>query len=776
MILYRPVGLQELELIYDSGMKAFPARLPEQPIFYPVLDLEYARQIASDWNARSGQFAGYVTQFKVEDEYINRLEVHTVGGTQHQEYWIPAEELETFNKQIVGHIKVVDAYFGDGFQGFVPDKFGLQGKNAGTQFTDLANTFLYKRMDFYLEIKRNHKAIYLNYPYWQKSDFKNQGLKEKLIQAIRETWLTSFPKTPLVDPLPKEPPPAKQVDPQTPVGPADEAPPPVRKTNQPSSGNAAHEQPPPIKKFSPRAFMGPVRQPGTPANPVHKNTPPVNKPDPPSFVNHDSEENAPLRQAALRFGRGLELGLDGKYQEAIDELSRAVEAEPRHVPARISLGVAFHRTGEDDRALSCYEAVLKLDPKHADAHYFRANILHSREEVREAIKEYTTAIGLKPELIEAPQNPVPQDRLTDYTDTPAGIYRIARHARRILELNKLLEANPRQANLFKERASEYARLENYEQAITDCDACLALNPGDAGALHLRGQAYEQMGQPEYARKDYQRATANDPQLAEIYINRGVTFGSMGQFRQSIDSLTEGIRLAPENANGYFNRGTTYLQLGDFENAITDFSRVIQLSSDDEDAYYWRGISHEEAGHRNEAIADYKQFLAISQNPQARDGVEEKLSQWNAGTQDRAAVSSDRQKKVKAEKPAQEPDLYELLMTLGDRALKSLWLGSDVDCRGEKADELYGLIDQNLSIQGDDLLRIASGIQRTVRGDFQAFDPGAESPWIFIRAWEGSGFYVETNDRKIKKRLKSQFRSIEEVKGAPPPYEGMFIHI
>ena len=68
MILYRPVSLQELELIYDSGMKSFPARLPQQPIFYPVLALEYARQVASDWNTKRGQSAGYVTEFKIEDE------------------------------------------------------------------------------------------------------------------------------------------------------------------------------------------------------------------------------------------------------------------------------------------------------------------------------------------------------------------------------------------------------------------------------------------------------------------------------------------------------------------------------------------------------------------------------------------------------------------------------------------------------------------------------------------------------------------------------------
>ena len=50
-ILYRPVGTEELDLIRASGFSAFPPRLPEQPIFYPVLTEEYAVQIARDWNA-----------------------------------------------------------------------------------------------------------------------------------------------------------------------------------------------------------------------------------------------------------------------------------------------------------------------------------------------------------------------------------------------------------------------------------------------------------------------------------------------------------------------------------------------------------------------------------------------------------------------------------------------------------------------------------------------------------------------------------------------------
>ena len=90
--LYRPVGTEELELIKQSNWSAFPPRLPEQPIFYPVLNEEYARQIARDWNVRASG-AGFVTKFEVESDYLKQFNVQVVGGSEHAEYWIPAEEL-----------------------------------------------------------------------------------------------------------------------------------------------------------------------------------------------------------------------------------------------------------------------------------------------------------------------------------------------------------------------------------------------------------------------------------------------------------------------------------------------------------------------------------------------------------------------------------------------------------------------------------------------------------------------------------------------------------
>jgi hypothetical protein len=109
--LYRPVGQTELDLICESGFTRFPPRLPDQPIFYPVLNEGYATQIARDWNAKYNKIKrGYVTRFQVRAEYLNRYEIKIVGGSEHQEYWIPAENLTEFNDNIVGKIEVIAEY------------------------------------------------------------------------------------------------------------------------------------------------------------------------------------------------------------------------------------------------------------------------------------------------------------------------------------------------------------------------------------------------------------------------------------------------------------------------------------------------------------------------------------------------------------------------------------------------------------------------------------------------------------------------------------------
>jgi hypothetical protein len=109
-ILYRPVGPKELALIEESKWTKFPPRLPEQPIFYPVMNEEYAIQIARDWNVPASG-SGFVTKFAVKKDYLKKFHIQTVGGPINKELWVPAEELEEFNENIVGKIEVTKSFY-----------------------------------------------------------------------------------------------------------------------------------------------------------------------------------------------------------------------------------------------------------------------------------------------------------------------------------------------------------------------------------------------------------------------------------------------------------------------------------------------------------------------------------------------------------------------------------------------------------------------------------------------------------------------------------------
>lgn len=107
--LYRPTGPKELELVKASGFRRWPPRLPEQPIFYPVTNEQYAKEIATEWNVRDSG-VGYVTRFRVKSKFMEHFTIEKAGGAHHTEWWIPAEQLDELNDNIVGTIEVIGEY------------------------------------------------------------------------------------------------------------------------------------------------------------------------------------------------------------------------------------------------------------------------------------------------------------------------------------------------------------------------------------------------------------------------------------------------------------------------------------------------------------------------------------------------------------------------------------------------------------------------------------------------------------------------------------------
>ncbi|MCP3100681.1 hypothetical protein LZ198_17565 [Myxococcus sp. K15C18031901] len=196
LTLYRPVGLEEARLIVASGCAGFPPRLPEQPFFYPVLNADYARQIARDWNTRdagSGH-VGFVTVFDVEAAHVARHPVRTVGGRQHQELWIPAGELADFNARLVGPVRFTEVWYGPDFEGFDTLPALMEEVSTGEDGRDA---------DLPLQalVRDLPDAVLVNLGWWERVPAQALDLDEPrrtaLLHRLRAAWARVNPTWPL---------------------------------------------------------------------------------------------------------------------------------------------------------------------------------------------------------------------------------------------------------------------------------------------------------------------------------------------------------------------------------------------------------------------------------------------------------------------------------------------------------------------------------------------------------------------------------------------------
>ena len=185
MWLYRPCGLEEMVLVWRSGSRRWPPRLPEQPIFYPVTNQGYAARISRDWNTKSGTGLGYVTRFELEEDYASSFEPKVVGARQHEELWVPAEELETFNDHIEGLIEVIELYANPDAVGSIPTSGELAGKGAREQLVWFQEHLGGDELERVLLDAREH--VWLNWSLWRHIASEDPR-SQQVLDVVGASW------------------------------------------------------------------------------------------------------------------------------------------------------------------------------------------------------------------------------------------------------------------------------------------------------------------------------------------------------------------------------------------------------------------------------------------------------------------------------------------------------------------------------------------------------------------------------------------------------------
>ena len=125
-----------------------------------------------------------LTRFDLDADYRSRFKLRQVGARQHQELWVPAEDLDACNNQLLDPIRVDAGFFGNSYVGPEPLPTMLRGKAPTEQLQLLHSIRVSSGMDFACELAANSRVVVANYLFWRGLGPALAGLSAGVASAL----------------------------------------------------------------------------------------------------------------------------------------------------------------------------------------------------------------------------------------------------------------------------------------------------------------------------------------------------------------------------------------------------------------------------------------------------------------------------------------------------------------------------------------------------------------------------------------------------------------
>lgn len=299
---------------------------------------------------------------------------------------------------------------------------------------------------------------------------------------------------------------------------------------------------------------------------------------------------------------GPKFRLAGNHQNAGGTVSENSRQEENH---RVETALAcyararqFDSEGNYEEAIRNYTEAIEMNPQYLDAYKDRAYLYHSNGEYDAAVQDYSRAIELDA------QNP------DLYCNRGIAFHNKKELDLAISDYDKAIGLNPKTLEAFFGRGNAYFNQHDFDQAIVDYSRVIELNPQHAEAYERRGCAFLYDGNYKYAIKDLSKAIELDSQLINAYFSRSRAYTDLDCYAQAIDDYTKVIELNPESVAAYFSRGLAYHRKGIYQDAINDYGKAIDLDPRHARAHYYRGLAREILGETIGARADRQKYRAL----------------------------------------------------------------------------------------------------------------------------------------------------------------------
>jgi tetratricopeptide (TPR) repeat protein len=146
---------------------------------------------------------------------------------------------------------------------------------------------------------------------------------------------------------------------------------------------------------------------------------------------------------------------DKKYDQALEDFSRAVEIGPKYAKAWYNRGNVFDETGVFDRAIDDYTRAIGIEPHYTMAYNNRGLAHRHKGDFEKAIADFTAALGLDPNYAKA------------YNNRGMVLAQTGEHPRAIDDFTRAIRIDPRDQAAYFNRAVSYYQTGELERSRAD---------------------------------------------------------------------------------------------------------------------------------------------------------------------------------------------------------------------------------------------------------------------------------------------------------------------
>jgi tetratricopeptide (TPR) repeat protein len=199
----------------------------------------------------------------------------------------------------------------------------------------------------------------------------------------------------------------------------------------------------------------------------------------------------------------------------------------------VDQGYVYFKVGRYKQAAETFTRALEMQPNNARAIILQGSVFESMKQYEKALVNFTRAVELRPQSAHELGH-----RGQVYT-------KLKQYEAALADFNRAIELEPNDSWLHEACGRVYLSLGEYSKAITNCSRAIELNPKNPTAHGTRGSAYSSKGCYDEALKDFERAMELDSDLEhQAQADIGSVFLHMHRYQEAAEAFLNALVAVP----------------------------------------------------------------------------------------------------------------------------------------------------------------------------------------------------------------------------------------